>query len=122
MWVTQPLVVPISEIEQLLQTEISELQNDDAARALFKCKETDMWLDDRVATKYPASCRAALKVIIPFPTTYLVESAFSVVNDLLTKKRNRLDITRRGDLRLRLTNLQPDIATLVRSHQSQMAR
>uniref|UniRef100_A0A5S6QP19 Ubiquitin-like protease family profile domain-containing protein n=1 Tax=Trichuris muris TaxID=70415 RepID=A0A5S6QP19_TRIMR len=36
-----------------------------------------------------------------------------VVADLLTKKRNKLQIVNRGDLRLRLTNIEPDIEKLL---------
>ncbi|GFU50327.1 hypothetical protein TNCV_301601 [Trichonephila clavipes] len=42
------------------------------------------------------------------------ECGFSAVNDLLSKKRNRLDITKRGDLRFKPTNLEPDLKSLCR--------
>ena len=57
--------------------------------------------------------------IIAFPSTYLVECGFSCVNQLLTKYRNRLDIVKRGDLRLALSNLEPDIKKLASQHQAQ---
>ncbi|GFV37124.1 uncharacterized protein TNCV_3633921 [Trichonephila clavipes] len=54
----------------------------------------------------------ARKLLLPFPSSYLAECGFSAVNDLLLKKRNRLDIIKRGDLRLKLTKLEPDIRSL----------
>uniref|UniRef100_A0A5S6QMX7 FERM domain-containing protein n=1 Tax=Trichuris muris TaxID=70415 RepID=A0A5S6QMX7_TRIMR len=39
-----------------------------------------------------------------------------VVTDLLTKKRNCLQIVNRGDLRLRVSSTEPDVEKLVRSH------
>jgi len=36
----------------------------------------------------------------------------------LQKKRNRLEITDRGDLRLNLTNLKPNIENLLSKHQA----
>ncbi|GFW59501.1 hypothetical protein TNCV_3221551 [Trichonephila clavipes] len=48
----------------------------------------------------------------------LIECGFSAVNDLLSKKRNRLDITKRGDWRLKLTKLEPDIKSLCRRHEA----
>ncbi|KFD51928.1 hypothetical protein M513_07257 [Trichuris suis] len=39
-----------------------------------------------------------------------------VVADLVTKERNRLQIVNRGDLRLRVTTMEPDTEDLVRSH------
>ena len=86
---------------------VAELQADDVAVNLWKEKSHCMWMDQDLRRKYPITCGAAEALIIPFPTTYMVESSFSVVNDLLTKKRNRLEISKRGDLRLRRTSLLP---------------
>ena len=55
---------------------------------------------------------------IAFPTSYLVERGFSAVSRLLTKQRNKLIITERGDLRLLLTNLHPDVDSLIAMHQA----
>ncbi len=57
--------------------------------------------------------------LIAFLSTYLVESGFSRVSQLLTKYRNRLNIVERGDLRLALSKLEPDIQTLASKHQAQ---
>jgi len=51
-----------------------------------------------------------------FPSTYLVEKGFSAVQQLLTKSRNRLDISEKGDLRLVLTSIEPDIILLAGNH------
>jgi hypothetical protein len=53
---------------------------------------------------------------LTFPTTYLFEKKFSIVVQLLTKQRNRLDICNKGDLRLSLTNIELDIPTLATTH------
>jgi hypothetical protein len=45
-----------------------------------------------------------------------VEKGYSTVIKLLTKKRNRLEIADRGDLRLSLTNLKPNIENLLSKH------
>ena len=54
---------------------------------------------------------------IAFPTSYLVEQGFSAVAVLLSKQRNRLRITERGDLRLLLSEFQPDVKKLISLHQ-----
>ncbi|GFX50018.1 SCAN domain-containing protein 3 [Trichonephila clavipes] len=74
------------------------------------------WLCDETETKYPHSTKSARKLLLPFPSSYLAEWGFSAVNDLLSKKRNRLHITKQGDLRLKLTNLEPDIKSLCCRH------
>jgi hypothetical protein len=38
---------------------------------------------------------------------------------LIAKKRNRLDIVKRGDLRLHLTDVEPNIKKLTLNHQVQ---
>lgn len=48
-----------------------------------------------------------LYLLIPFPVSYLAESGFSAVNRIITKQRNRLNISERGDLRLFLTEIDP---------------
>ncbi len=59
------------------------------------------------------------KLIIAFPTSYLVETGFSVVNSIHTKKRNAFNVAERGDLRLALTEIEPDIMTLAKNQQAQ---
>ncbi|KFD49711.1 hypothetical protein M514_09408 [Trichuris suis] len=39
-----------------------------------------------------------------------------VVTDLVTKKLSRLQVVRRGDLRVRVSSIEPNIDKLVRSH------
>ncbi|XP_042205956.1 SCAN domain-containing protein 3-like, partial [Homarus americanus] len=118
-WMTQPLLVDLSDVTMEYQGELSELQNDDSIKALFKIKGTMMWLCEETQAKYPNTSSLARKLLLPFPSSYLVECGFSAVNDLLLKKRNRLDITKRGDLRLKLTKFLPRIKSLCSRHQAQ---
>ena len=92
-WFTQPFLTNLCDVETCLQDEMAGLKN--VAQNLFKHKATRMWLDNHVKSQYPLTHSTALKLLLPFPTTYLVESGFSVVTDLLTKKRNRLEIENR---------------------------
>ncbi|CAH2084916.1 unnamed protein product [Euphydryas editha] len=77
------------------------------------------WLCEETETKYPNATKYVRKLLLPFPSSYLAECGFSAVNDLLIKKRNRLDITQRGDLRLKLSKLEPNINSLYSKHQAQ---
>ena len=58
-------------------------------------------------------------MFVAFTSSYLVENGFSAVITLLTRQRNRLEISTKGDLRLLLTQLVPDIIKLAKSNQSQ---
>ena len=53
-------------------------------------------------------------LFIAFPSSYVVEKAFSSVINILSKIYN-LDICKGGDLRLYLTDLEPDIEKLASS-------
>ena len=74
---------------------------------------------NEVSEQYPHIYQAIKLMFVAFPSSYLVEKGFSAVITLLTKQRNRLEISTKGDLRLLLTQLVPDIIKLAKSHQSQ---
>ena len=95
------------------------MQQDESVKTLFKIKGTMMWLSEESEKKYPNSTTLAREVLINFPSSYLVECGFSVVTDLLQAKRNRLEITKRGDLRLKLTKLVPRIKQICSQRQGQ---
>lgn len=76
-------------------------------------------VNEEVKEKYPLMAKEARKRLLPFPSTYLVECAFSTVVDILAPKRGRLDVTARGDLRLKLTGLTPNIKKLLLKHEAQ---
>ena len=48
----------------------------------------------------------------------LGEKGFSAVTLLLSKQRNRLSISKRGDLRLYLTKMYPNIKKIIDDHQA----
>ncbi|GFW47116.1 uncharacterized protein TNCV_55691 [Trichonephila clavipes] len=96
--------------------ELSEMQNDESVKTLLNIKRVMILLWDETETKYPHSTKSARNLLLPFSSSYLAECCFRAVNDLLSKKRNLLDITKRGDLRLKLTKLEHDIKSLCRKH------
>lgn len=118
-WLVQPMLCSIEEVEPPLRNEVSELQQDLSVGCLFRCKGQMAWLALETTEKYPTLSAKAQLLLLPFPTSYLVESGFSAVTDIVTKKRNRLNICDRGDLRLKLTELKPRIEKLCSKHQPQ---
>ena len=78
-----------------------------------------MWMRPTVATLYPQLWPKVEFLLLAFPTSYLVECGFSRVNMMLTKSRNRLDIMHRGDIRMALTKLTPNVEKLAEQHQPQ---
>ncbi|CAI9720670.1 Hypothetical predicted protein [Octopus vulgaris] len=118
-WMMQPILVDISDVSIEYQEELSEMQNDESMKTLFNIKGMMSWLCDEIETKYPNSTNFARKLLLPFRSSYLSKCGFSAVNDLLLKKRNRLDISKRGDTRLKLTKLVATIKSLNSRHEAQ---
>jgi len=78
----------------------------------------DFWYNVKARDKYPKLAVAAEPFLLAFPSSYMVEAGFSHVDAILSKQRNRLNLEERGDLRLKLTNIQPDVHVTVRAHQA----
>uniref|UniRef100_A0A5S6QPE4 BED-type domain-containing protein n=1 Tax=Trichuris muris TaxID=70415 RepID=A0A5S6QPE4_TRIMR len=75
--------------------ELVELQSNDELKPRLRQGYAAFWLQKQIPVLYPRLC---------------------VVTDLLTKKRNRLQVVNRGNLRLRVTGIEPDIEKLARLH------
>ena len=67
-------------------------------------------------SQYATLWKIAKLLTLAFPTSYLVEKGFSTVVQLLTKQRNRLNKPQGGDLRLLLTNMVPDVISLIQNN------
>ena len=110
-WVIDPFTEPSTE-------ELVSLQNDEDLKPKFKTSYQAFWMQTAIPKCYPTLWKDIKLFFITFPTSYLVEKGFSAVSRLLTKQRNKLNITERGDLRLLLTNLHPDVDSLIAMHQA----
>lgn len=75
---------------------------------------SDFWLKRR--GEYGLISDRALKFLIPFSTSYLCETGFSAMLGIKNKYRSKLELE--PDLRLKLTNVKPDIAKLCNSKQA----
>jgi len=119
-WVLNPFDNRPSNSEESIsvQEELIELSSNEELKPMFDKGYDKYWLQKEIPALYPALWIYVQKLLISFPSTYLVERGFSAVMNLITKKRNRLNISTRGDLRLLLTNIQPDIDELISRHQA----
>ncbi|XP_042894731.1 protein FAM200C-like [Parasteatoda tepidariorum] len=92
-------------------TEILDLKYDCEAKVVFKKYGYELaWV--KLMDTYPQLWKQTEPLLISFPSTYLVERGFSSVFQLLTMQRERLDICFKGDPRLNLTSIKPDIQAL----------
>ena len=107
------------------QLEASEIETASGKEAFRSRKQgftilrtkIGFWIYIAKEKRYEQIADVALKYVLPFTTTYLSETAFSVMVDMKTKKRNRLQPE--NDLRLKLSSTQPDIAALSKNIQHQ---
>ncbi|GFW61510.1 uncharacterized protein TNCV_347581 [Trichonephila clavipes] len=106
----------IEEMDVILQEELIGISTNEELKVQFKNGYQKFWLKKDIPPTYPILHNIARKFLIAFPSSYLVEKGFIAVANHL-KKRNRLDITKRGDLRLNLTKLMPNIQKLLLQHQ-----
>uniref|UniRef100_A0A3P9HV02 Uncharacterized protein n=1 Tax=Oryzias latipes TaxID=8090 RepID=A0A3P9HV02_ORYLA len=83
-----------------------DIASDGTLKTTFREKGlTDFWL--HIQPEHPQLADSALKLLMPFPTTYNCEVGFSTLVGLKTKQRNRISVD--YDMRLKLSSLEPDI-------------
>ncbi|KAG0723853.1 Protein ZBED8 [Chionoecetes opilio] len=74
-WIQQPFLADMSDADNL--EELNDLQVNQGCQTKFRTLPlSGFWCDQLVG--YPGLARAALEMIIPFPTTYLCEKAFDL--------------------------------------------
>ncbi|CAH1958414.1 unnamed protein product [Acanthoscelides obtectus] len=115
-WIINPYG-DVEETNVVTQEELTELSTNEELKVQFKNRYQQFWLQNYIPVTYPVLWNIARKFLTSFPSSYLVERGFSAVTNLLTKKRNRLDIISRGDLRLTLTKLTSNVDNLLLKHQ-----
>ena len=115
-WVVNPFQAGANNADPNLVEELIDLQNDFEGEVLFQQIGYEaFWPKEQVKYLW----EKIKLLLLAFPSSYLVEKGFSSVLQLLTKQINRLQICKRGDLRLFLSNIEPDIIKLANSHQAQ---
>lgn len=118
-WIIAPFSAEIENVEINLQEELAELLSDLEAKTLHKnLTISKFWTNINIMQKYAKLYEMAHPFLLAFPSSYMVEAGFSHVNSILTKYRNKLNVEFRGDLRLKLTNFDPNIANIAKKHQA----
>ncbi|KAG9464157.1 hypothetical protein GDO78_020374 [Eleutherodactylus coqui] len=109
----------LADIFDKLNEVNSKLQGDNMNFIKAKCIISSLpnWTFIPI-TRVDVSSEVKL-LVLAFPSMYLVERGFSVVQQLLTKAGNELQICVRGDLGLWLTKIESDIAKLAPAYQAQ---
>ncbi|XP_039178217.1 SCAN domain-containing protein 3-like [Crotalus tigris] len=113
---SSPFTVEVENVPETAQEEFIELINSDAARTDFSTMPvTKFWI--KCLQSYPVLSETVLRLLLPFPTTYLCETGFSSLLVIKSNYRSRLVVEE--DLRCALAKTAPRISDLVRKKQSQ---
>ncbi|XP_048351811.1 protein ZBED8-like [Sphaerodactylus townsendi] len=113
---SSPFTVNVEDVPETAREEFTELINSDAARTDFSTMPvTKFWI--KCLQSYPVLSETVLRLLLPFPTTYLCETGFSSLLVIKSKSRRRLVVE--DDLRCALAKTAPRISDLVRKKQSQ---
>ncbi|CDW57031.1 hypothetical protein TTRE_0000531401 [Trichuris trichiura] len=114
-WVINPLT-NLDDEEISLQEQLLELQSNVELKARSSQGYQPFWLQKEVQGLYSGVWGVVKNLLICLPSSSLVEHAFSIVTDLVTKKCSRLQVVRPADVRLRVTSIELNIDKLVRSY------
>ena len=115
-FVRNPFKVDFNSIPEAEQEEFIELINDSNAKELFaEVHLISFWC--KMVNAYPKVSKLAIRLLLPFPSTYLCESGFSTLFHIKTKHRNRLSV--QDDMRCAIAKTSPDIKILAALKQSQ---
>ena len=122
-WVRNPfaasaLVADTDDVEGLAE-ELIEMQNSQLLKDQFSGMTiSQFWAQLSSQNVYRTLCTEATKVLLPFPTSYLCEAAFSVLA-MMMKTKHRNQLRPEHDLRCALSVIEPNFDELVRSCQHQ---
>jgi hypothetical protein len=112
-WKRQPFNVLSEKTKHLsltAQEEIALLSNNRTLQLVFRNKDMyDFWLT--VKNEYPVLEELSVGFLLPFSTSYLCESAFSVLTYIKSKYRTRL-ANIEDDLRIALSDIEPKFDNL----------
>lgn len=110
-WVVNPFgnsetsELSVKELEQMI-----DLKGDIVRKTIFSQIElSEFWIS--LIAEYPELSTKAIKILLPFSTSYLCELGFSVLTEIKSKKRERLLMTD-AEMRVCLSTIEPRIEKL----------
>lgn len=121
IWIRNPFqgdITSDTSLSLLEKEKLLDLSSDNSLKAVFAHHSLiDFWLS--VKNEYPILAEKAIKILLPFCTTYLCEKGFSTYTYLKDKYRNRLNAE--PDLRLKLSDIEPNFEFLCSTKQAQIS-
>lgn len=124
MWLVDPFSVDLTEndvaLPSHLESQLLEVSTDSTLKGQWsKLDLGSFWIV--ISKEYPCLALRAVKLLLPFTTTYLCESGFSIVAMTKTKARNRLRSSLEATLRVSLSPIQPRLDLIMSERQAQVS-
>uniref|UniRef100_A0A5S6QBY1 DUF4371 domain-containing protein n=1 Tax=Trichuris muris TaxID=70415 RepID=A0A5S6QBY1_TRIMR len=82
---------PFTSLDGVEVEELIEMQANEELKPKIRGGYTSFLLQQEIIQLYPRLWNVAMKFLIPFPSSYLIERRFSAVTDLLGKKKPPTD-------------------------------
>jgi hypothetical protein len=99
-WVRNPFATYDIKLSSGQEDGLIDLKSDGTLKSEFLEKSlTDFWL--HIRSEFLVLADTAVKYVMPFAMNYFCEVGFSVLVDLKSKKRNRLEVE--DDMRLKIS-------------------
>ena len=114
-WIRNPLSVSV--VPSMFYGSQKEEFIDFSCNNTLKSKMDQFCTDS--CTEYPVISKAALRLLIPFATSYMCEAGFSAVAVIKTKYRSKLDVER--EMRLAVSNITPRFEALCQSKRANVS-
>ncbi|XP_067131393.1 zinc finger BED domain-containing protein 5-like [Centruroides vittatus] len=115
-WIQDPFRAKTpSEFTSLEEESLIDLSCDNTLKLKFGSMElSDFWIS--VKEEYPLLSGKALRILIPFATSYLCEAGFSAVAVIKSKYRSKINVEQ--EMRVAISNFIPRFEKLCSEHQA----
>ncbi|XP_025419894.1 zinc finger BED domain-containing protein 5-like [Sipha flava] len=101
-----------------INEELVELSSDENLRVRFQENTCDtFWIS--IISEYPELSNQAISILLPFASTYLCEIAFSTPTIIKNNYRTRFNVE--ADLRIAVSNIKPNIESIMSTMQAQVS-
>lgn len=117
-WVQNPFIeyCDTFQLQMKEREEHIEISTDFTLKSIFIAGDIlNFWL--QIYNQYLELSKRAIKILMPFVTTYMCEKSFSLYIATKTKYRNRLDAE--DDMRLQITTIIPTFDAIYNEKQAQ---
>lgn len=114
-WILNPFLdksIDLADVPTKMKECLLDLAADGMLKIEFYSQSVDVfWIKRK--HEYPELAKEALKLLVPFATSYLCELTFSSMVDIKTKKRNRLQLE--NDLIINVSKIAPQFDKLLKN-------